>query len=390
MTIGARIGRLLVVAVLLALVTPWIGGGPADAQATDDGVQITRGVVMASTDAGPLTVDIYQPTTPGTGRPAVVLVHGGAWFQGAPADMDEQGRLLARQGWVGFSVSYRLARLGQPTWPGNLTDVQRGIRWVAANAPTYGADPERLAVLGSSAGAHLTALVASVGTGVPGPDEPPLPTTTVPAAGVVSAGAPVAPGAAAPPTTAATPTPQLVKAVALWSPPTELLDLVPEGDSPPASCGDNPYCRTFWTVPFIPTMLGCGPTDCRDRYVAASLPGHVNAATVPTWLANSEEEIIPIGQFQSLADALGDNRVDTQVQVLPGHQHANEFTSAVWNDMVPFLSTRLGVTAPAPITFASTDRGPDLGLILAVAGVIVLAGASFAAVVVLQRREPTT
>ena len=58
--------------------------------------------------------------------------------------------------------------------------------------------------------------------------------------------------------------------------------------------------------------------------------------------------------------------------------------------MVPFLSTRLGVTAPAPITFASTDRGPDLGLILAVAGVIVLAGASFAAVVVLQRREPTT
>jgi len=110
---------------------------------------------------------------------------------------------------------------------------------------------------------------------------------------------------------------------------------------------------------------------------------------VPTWLANSEDEIIPIGQFQSLADALGDNRVDTQVKVIPGHQHANEYTSAVWNDMVPFLSTRLGVTAPTPITFAAANTGPDLGLILAVVGVIVLAGASFAAVVVLQRREPS-
>jgi acetyl esterase/lipase len=389
--------------VLLALVLPWSTSGPAGAQAGGDEVRITRGVVMAETDAGPLTVDVYEPAVAGTGRPAVVLVHGGAWFQGVPSDMDQQGRLLAEQGWVGFSVSYRLARFGQPTWPGNLTDVQRGVRWVAANATSYGADPARIALLGSSAGAHLSALVASVGTGLPGPGEPTLPVTpttssTTPAG--QTAAVPGAPGeAAAPsagagtdtaggaPATSVPPPPQLVKAVALWSPPTELLDLVPDGDQPPASCGENPYCQVFWTVPFIPTMLGCGPADCRQRYVEASVPTHVDARTVPVWLANSEEELIPIGQVQSLTSALADARVDHQVTVLEGHEHANEFTAEVWNDMVPFLAQRLGVTAPAPITFPAERTGPDLGLIAAVVGVVVLLGVTVGAVIVLQRRE---
>ncbi|MEZ5141565.1 MAG: alpha/beta hydrolase [Acidimicrobiales bacterium] len=385
----AMAARVLLAVVVVAVVVPWSSGRATAAPAADDdGVKITRGVPMATTDAGPLLVDVYEPTQPGTGRPAVVLVHGGAWFQGSPGDMDEQGRLLARQGWVGFSISYRLARLGQPTWPGNLFDVQRGVRWVAANAASYGADAGRIALLGSSAGAHLSALVASLGTGTPGPDEPPLPgaatttTVTAPAAVVAGAGTP-----AAPPPTSPPPPPQLVKVVALWSPPAELLDLVPEGDSPPASCGDNDYCRTFWTVPFIPTMLGCGPADCRDRYVQASPPARIDGRTVPVWLANSEDEIVPIGQLQSLADSLADAKVEHEVKLLGGHQHANEYTAAVWNDMVPYLSSHLGVSTPDPIAFPARTTGPDVGLVVAVAGVVVLLGVTLAAVVALQRRE---
>src|SRR3989475_7868117 len=79
---------------------------------------------------------------------------------------------LARRGIATISLSYRLAPAHR--FPAPLDDVRHGLRWVRAHADELGIDPERLALLGLSAGAH-PALLAHVARGVPelAPHPPP-------------------------------------------------------------------------------------------------------------------------------------------------------------------------------------------------------------------------
>lgn len=319
-----------------------------NASFVEDGTRITRGIVTAVVDGVPLTADVYQPLEAGTNRPVVVLVHGGAWFQGAPSDMDRQGKLLASQGWVGVSVSYRLAQPGSPTWPQALADVQRQIRWVGANAATYGADPAKIAVIGSSAGAHLASLVASLGTtdvavltGTPSDDtNPPVP----------------------------------VRAVVSWSAPTDLRDLAGTDGNPPVGCGENEACQIFWELPFTENFLGCLPDACPDRYDQASPMTWVKPETTPMWLANSTDELVPIGQLQDLASALAAADVDHTLKILPGQAHAQDYTDEVWNDMTPWLAEHLGVPAPNPITFPAEGSGLTTEMLLALGALVALLG----------------
>lgn len=109
-----------------------------------------------------LRLDVYEPKeprTPGTLRPAIIQVHGGAWIIG---DKREQGLPLlyhlAANGWVGFNVNYRLSP--GATFPDHLIDVKRAIAWVREHAEDYGIDPNFIAITGGSAGGHLTALAA--------------------------------------------------------------------------------------------------------------------------------------------------------------------------------------------------------------------------------------
>ena len=77
----------------------------------------------------------------------------------ADASIVEPARRLAETGYVAFSIDYRLLQQwdGRNAWPVPLGDVQRAVRWVRANAPTYGVDPERVAAYGVSAGGGLAA-----------------------------------------------------------------------------------------------------------------------------------------------------------------------------------------------------------------------------------------
>ena len=95
-----------------------------------------------------------------------MLIHGGAWGSGKANDLDAEGKLIAREGWVAFSINYRLADHLQP-WPDELTDVQRAIRWIAAHAAST-ASTHQARALGVSAGGHLASLLGEVGTTVDG------------------------------------------------------------------------------------------------------------------------------------------------------------------------------------------------------------------------------
>ena len=99
------------------------------------------------------------------GHPAVVFVHGGGWDQGSPGGSLLPG-WLADRGYVVFDIDYRLATPTSPSWQQATGDVKCAVGWVNDHAARFGVDPERIGLLGSSAGGHL-ALLAAYSTSEP-------------------------------------------------------------------------------------------------------------------------------------------------------------------------------------------------------------------------------
>jgi acetyl esterase/lipase len=113
-------------------------------------------------------LDLYLPPDdpkPGEKRPGIVIIHGGGWTGGDKGAKREIniGTTLAEHGYVCVSINYALAAQGRPTWPGNLHDCKRAVRWLRKNAAKYQVDPDHIGVIGGSAGGHLTAMLAVTG-----------------------------------------------------------------------------------------------------------------------------------------------------------------------------------------------------------------------------------
>ncbi len=130
-----------------------------------------------------LTLDLYQPTgDTQTSRPAIVLVHGGGFTSGTSlaGNMVTMAKAFAQRGYVAVSINYRLLGTGEKCGTENPPssacvtaalaaqhDAQAAVRWLRANAGTYGIDPTRIAIGGASAGA-VTALAVAVNSTDPG------------------------------------------------------------------------------------------------------------------------------------------------------------------------------------------------------------------------------
>lgn len=109
-----------------------------------------------------LTGDFYKPAGV-TRAPVVVAVHGGAWQVGGTTDFQYWGSWLASRGIAVYAIKYRLVRGEQNRYPAAVLDVRAAIQFVRANATRLQIDPERIGLIGASAGAHLSALVALAG-----------------------------------------------------------------------------------------------------------------------------------------------------------------------------------------------------------------------------------
>jgi acetyl esterase/lipase len=90
--------------------------------------------------------------------PAVVLVHGGGWIAGDPSAMRPLAALLTDEGYLTVNTSYALAG-EEPGFPAAVEDVACAVRYAAAHPDSDGT----VVVLGHSAGAHLSAVVALEG-----------------------------------------------------------------------------------------------------------------------------------------------------------------------------------------------------------------------------------
>ena len=127
------------------------------------------GLVYADLGGTDLRLDLYVPPGPGP-HPVVVWIHGGGWSGGSRFPIPNGAAGLVARGIAVASVDYRLTseagRYGAlpVTFPAQIEDVKGAVRWLRAHAPQYGLDPARVGSWGSSAGGHLSALLAVSGS----------------------------------------------------------------------------------------------------------------------------------------------------------------------------------------------------------------------------------
>ena len=102
-----------------------------------------------------------------SGAPVFVFVHGGGFVGGdkhVPGTpmYDHVGAWAVRNGWVGVTITYRLAP--EHTWPAGAQDVAQAVQWVRDNIADYGGDPHRIVVAGHSAGSvHVACYLTGQG-----------------------------------------------------------------------------------------------------------------------------------------------------------------------------------------------------------------------------------
>lgn len=249
------------------------------------GIRVARNVVY-----GPLgpTLDVYRRAGGSAPAPAVLVVHGGGWGGGGKRRMAPTARALARSGFVAVNVGYTLSRPWAAGFPRQPLQLGAAVRWVRRNADRIGVDPRRIGALGSSAGGHLAALLATSGEG------------------------PLSRG-------------ERVGAVVAWSPPVDL----------PALGGHH------LLAPAATQFVGCRLDACPERWRDASPLEHVSADDPPLLIANSLREMIPVTQVERMAARLDSARVPHELLLLEGHRHGRDYQRLVMDSSLAFLRTWL-------------------------------------------------
>ena len=119
--------------------------------------------VYGRVEGSALLANLAWPDGPGP-RPAILSVHGGRWRAGNRTDASSiKVASWAEFGFFAMSIDYRLVG-GSPA-PAPYLDLRCAIRWLHAHADDYGVDPDRLYIIGQSAGGHMVSLAATLGDG---------------------------------------------------------------------------------------------------------------------------------------------------------------------------------------------------------------------------------
>ncbi|KAG1651135.1 putative metal-sulfur cluster biosynthesis proteins YuaD [Nymphon striatum] len=142
--------KLILVLVLLAA---W--HSTAQAMKLKDGINYTAG----------LKLDVYQPDRSGglfsRKKPVVIYIHGGGWAKGSRKRVYKMPQWLTSKGYIFVAMDYR--KVPGTSIDGQVRDVTAAVAWARRNIRKYGGDPNRMVLMGHSAGAHLSALVAAQG-----------------------------------------------------------------------------------------------------------------------------------------------------------------------------------------------------------------------------------
>jgi acetyl esterase/lipase len=296
---------------------------PTSALASPTALTRVAAELAYATGSSAQRLDLYMPVE--VPHPAlVVFIHGGGWVTG-----DKRGPLprtavefFVEQGYAVASVNYRLA--DEAIFPAQLFDVKAAIRWLRANAGTYGFDPDRMVVVGESAGAHLASLLG-VSAGEPRFDDPDLDN-----AGVSSA----------------------VSAVVDFYGPVDLL-------ASPDQLDANAFCQQLGRRegeldPAIEQLLGAPAADVPDLAGAANPITYLTPdRDVPPFLIlhGDHDCVVPYQASVALDAAIRDvaGPQGSTLVIVPGSGHYVDFDfESQIPTVIDFLSRTLGPIGGAP------------------------------------------
>ena len=107
-------------------------------------------------------LDVYYPDDTTQALPTIVSIHGGGYVYGTKEIYRRYGMDMARRGFAFVNFNYRLA----PKWkfPTPLWDTNTVMEWICKNAARYHLDPNRIILVGDSAGAQLASQYAAIAT----------------------------------------------------------------------------------------------------------------------------------------------------------------------------------------------------------------------------------
>jgi acetyl esterase/lipase len=147
---------------LTALAAVILTLGPSMANAQPSAPVVTKtDVIYGRVEGSALLANIAYPDGPSL-KPAIISVHGGRWRAGNRADASSiKVAQWAEFGYFAMSIDYRLVG-GSPA-PAPQLDLLCAIRWLHAHAEEYRIDPERVYLIGQSAGGQMVSLVATAG-----------------------------------------------------------------------------------------------------------------------------------------------------------------------------------------------------------------------------------
>jgi len=219
-----------------------------------------------------LTLDLYQPSHSRGLVPGVIVIHGGSWNSGDANQLTSLNHYLAARGYIVAAINYRLA----PKWsfPAPLEDVDAAIRFLTDKASTLGLDPQRLVLLGRSAGGQL-ALLAGY-----------------------------------------TMERRSIRGVVAFYTPADLLYAYTHPGNP----------ALIDTIGVIEAYLGGGPDRAREAYKAASPFQFVKSTTPPTLLIHgAQDALVWPAQSERLSRRLSDRDAPHFYLRLPWATHGCDY-----------------------------------------------------------------
>ena len=240
---------------------------------------VTYGAATTQYGTAQQSLDVYQPPgRQGTAiLPAIVFVHGGGWSGGDKADYTDLAKTFAQEGYVTFSVNYRLVWSADMRYPVPYDDVQRAMRFIRTHASSYGIDPLRVGAIGGSAGGHLVGLLGTTDTRDNSDS------------------------------TLASVSSRATCVVDMFGP----MDLMSPLPTTPENY-DN----------MVLTLIGDTRANVPRTYQEASPIDHIDARTVPFLIfQGGQDPIVPPAQSQGFHDALLKAGIESQLVIYPSEGH---------------------------------------------------------------------
>ncbi len=269
--------RAVIIFVCIAALWPagglsqkiWTLGGrvvpgplPPSSDADTPALDFRSGLIYGQAGGQELKLDFVKPSLcRDQSVPLIVYLHGGGWRSGDKSEAFAQNviKMAFQLGFAVASINYRLAPASR--FPAQLLDCKQAIKFLRANALSFGVDPDRIAAAGGSAGGHLAMLLATTDErdGFEGSDSPGISSRVI--------------------------------AVVEHFGPTALYDV--------------PSLSSSEGLSMAKDLLGCNPVICQDEARAASPITYVSAGDPPILIAHGDkDELVPYRQAELFAEEL--------------------------------------------------------------------------------------